>query len=207
MIIKQLSTGPLAVNCFIIGDPETKQAVVVDPGGNVPNILAALAAEGLTCKTIFNTHTHFDHIGGNAELKTATGAEIVTHPDEAPFLSQADQAARMFGLTAKPSPPADRTVRGGEELVIGNLKAKLLEMPGHSPCGLALAFDGHVFVGDALFAGGIGRTDFPGGSYEKLIEAIRDKLYALPDATIVYPGHGPTTTIGREKQFNPFVRA
>lgn len=206
MIIKQLPTGPLAVNTYIIGDEATKDAAVIDPGGSVPNILKVLEQNGLTCRMIFNTHSHFDHIGGNAELKQATGAELVIHPDEAPFLAGADAAARMFGLHTPPSPQADRTVVEGDVLKIGDLTGKLLGLPGHSPCGLAVVFDGHAFVGDALFNAGIGRTDFPGGSFEALINAIREKLFALPDDTIVYPGHGPITTIGHEKQTNPWLR-
>ena len=207
MIIRQLPTGPLAVNCFIIGDPETKEALVIDPGGNVGDILSVLAQDELKCKTILNTHTHFDHIGGNADLKDAVGAELVTHPDEAPFLQQADQAAQMFGLQTKRSPAADRTLVEGDTLSVGKYVGKLVEIPGHSPCGLALIFDGHAFVGDALFAGGIGRTDFPGGSFDALAKAIREKLYTLPDETIVYPGHGPNTTVGNEKRYNPWVKA
>ncbi|MDP8225696.1 MAG: MBL fold metallo-hydrolase [Candidatus Lernaella stagnicola] len=205
MIIKQLPTGPLAVNCFIVGDLDTKEAIVIDPGGSVDNIVSALAEHELQCKIIFNTHTHFDHIGGNADLKDITGAELITHPKEAPFLQQADQAALMFGLRTKSSPPADRTVVEGDTIVVGKYEGVLVEIPGHSPCGLALIFPGHAFVGDALFAGGIGRTDFPGGSHDALIGAIRDKLYTLPDDTIVYPGHGPNTTIGHEKRTNPWV--
>jgi hydroxyacylglutathione hydrolase len=204
MIIKHLETGPLAVNCFIVGDETTRQAMVIDPGGHVPRILALLKEEGLTCAMIFNTHTHFDHIGGNAELKAKTGAELVTHPDEAAHLGNVAMEAMLFGMTVPESPPADRTVKEGDTLTIGALSGKIVELPGHSPCGIALLFPGHAFVGDALFAGSIGRTDFPGGSFAALTGSIREKLFVLPEETVVYPGHGPNTTIGREKRTNPF---
>jgi glyoxylase-like metal-dependent hydrolase (beta-lactamase superfamily II) len=204
MIIHRLEAGPLATNCYIIGDEATRDAAVIDPGGDVPLILAALQEERLTCKTIFNTHTHFDHIGGNAELKAKTGAEIVTHREEAKQLSHAGSAAAMFGMRVPDSPPADRLVAEGDELAVGNLRGKIIELPGHSPAGLAVLFPGHAFVGDALFAGSIGRTDFPGGSFPLLISNIREKLFVLPDKTIVWPGHGPDTTIGQEKRYNPF---
>lgn len=204
MILKHLEAGPLATNCYILGCEETKQAMVIDPGGDVPRILAILKKEDLTCVTIFNTHTHFDHIGGNAALKEATGAELVTHPEEAKYMGSVSESAQLFGLRVPPSPPADRTVVEGEEMTIGLLKGTILELPGHSPCGIALVLPGHAFAGDALFAGSIGRTDFPGGSFAALTTAIRDKLFTLPDATIVWPGHGPQTTIGREKMTNPF---
>ncbi len=204
MIIRRLEAGPLATNCYIIGDEATKEAVVVDPGGDVPLILAALKEDGLTCKTIFNTHTHFDHIGGNGELKAKTGAELVTHPREAQELGRAGAAASMFGMRVPESPPADRTVVEGDVLEIGDLRGDIVELPGHSPTGVALLFPGNAFVGDALFAGSIGRTDFPGGSFKALIAGIRAKLFTLPDDTVVWPGHGPETTIGREKRTNPF---
>jgi glyoxylase-like metal-dependent hydrolase (beta-lactamase superfamily II) len=204
MIIRHLEAGPLAVNCYIIGDETTKDAIVVDPGGDVPLILALLKEEGLTCRIIFNTHTHFDHIGGNAELKKKTGAELVTHPLEAKHLGNASAGAMLFGMRVPNSPGADRTVVEGDTLTVGSLTADLVELPGHSPAGLALLYPGHAFVGDALFAGSIGRTDFPGGSFTALTGSIRDKLFVLPDDTLVYPGHGPKTTIGREKRSNPF---
>lgn len=204
MIIRHLEAGPLAVNCFIVGDEATRRAMVIDPGGDVPHILALLKDADLTCVTIFNTHTHFDHIGGNAELKAATGAELVTHPDEAARLGHVNAEAMLFGMAVPESPPADRTVVEGDRLIVGELTGEIVELPGHSPCGLAILYPGHAFVGDALFAGSIGRTDFPGGSFARLTAAIREKLFVLPDDTVVWPGHGPRTTIGREKRTNPF---
>jgi len=204
MILKKLETGPIAVNTYIIGDEATKKAMVVDPGGDVPKILMALAQDKLTCEMIFNTHTHWDHVGGNGELKKSTGAPIVTHADEAPFLSHLGEAASMFGMHAPDSPPADRLVKEGDVLKIGELEFKVIELPGHSPCTVGLLIPGYAIVGDTLFAGSIGRTDFPGGDYAALIKNIREKLFTLPDATIVLSGHMSQTTIGREKSYNPF---
>ncbi len=204
MVVIQLETGPLAVNTYIVGDEKTKEAMVIDPGGDVPAILSALAKQGLTCKLIFNTHTHWDHIGGNGELKKATGATLVTHADEAPDLANAPVQASFFGMNVPPSPGADRLVGEGDVLKVGGIEMKVIELPGHSPCGLGLLFDKFAIVGDALFAGSIGRTDFPGGDLNTLLDNIRRKLFTLPDETVVLSGHGPRTTVGREKKFNPF---
>jgi hydroxyacylglutathione hydrolase len=206
MILKMMETGPLMVNTYIVGDETTREAAVVDPGGDVDKILLALAEDKLKCVMIVNTHTHFDHIGGNAELKKATGAELVTHPDEARGLAQSGDAARLFGFTSISSPAPDRLVKEGETLKIGNLTARVVRMRGHSPCGIALVFDAEnvAIVGDALFAGSIGRCDLPGGDMEQLLEDIRQGLFTLNDDMKVLPGHGPVTTVGREKRFNPF---
>lgn len=206
MIVKILETGPLMVNTYVVGDEETRDAVVIDPGGDEDKILVALAKNRLKCTMIFNTHAHFDHIGGNAGLKKATQAEIVIHPEEGKMLSETENSARFFGMKVPPSPPPDRFVKAGDIIKIGNLTGRIVELRGHSPCGVGLVFEKErvVFVGDALFAGSIGRTDFPGGSFELLIGDIRENLFTLPDDAAVYPGHGPPTTIGKEKRFNPF---
>lgn len=204
MILKQLATGPIQVNTYVVGDEATKKAMVVDPGGHVPQIMQILKAEGLTCELIFNTHTHWDHVGGNGELKEKTGAPIVTHPDEAMTLGSEETQARMFGLSVPSSPPADRTVSEGDLIEVGEMKFKVIELPGHSPCGVGLVIDGYVFAGDSLFLGSIGRTDFPGGDLQTLLTNIRNKIFTLPDDTVVLTGHGPATSVGREKSTNPF---
>jgi glyoxylase-like metal-dependent hydrolase (beta-lactamase superfamily II) len=204
MILMELETGPLQVNTYIVGDEKTKEAMVVDPGGDVPKILTALAKHGLTCKMIFNTHTHWDHTGGNAELKRVTGAPIVTHADEAAALGSAAEQASFFGMSVPSSPPADQLVKEGDTVQVGALSLKVIELPGHSPCGLGLLIGKFAIVGDALFAGSIGRTDFPGGDLHTLLDNIRRKLFTLPDDTVVLSGHGPRTTVGQEKKFNPF---
>jgi len=205
-IVKRLETGPLMVNTYIIGDRDAGEAIVVDPGGHVPRILEALEADGLTCKYIFNTHSHWDHTGGNAELKKATGAPLVIHEDEAPLLENSSTMAQLFGAFVPDSPPADTFVKEGDVLTVGSVELRVIELPGHSPVGLGLVFDEAVVVGDSLFAGSIGRTDFPGGDYELLIRMVEEKIFALPDDTLVLPGHGPETTVGREKRFNPFFQ-
>lgn len=206
MILKSLETGPLMVNCYIVADDTTREAAVIDPGGDAPAILDALREDDLKCVMVVNTHTHFDHIGGNAALVAALGVELITHADEAHGLARADGAAMAFGMPSPKSPEASRFVKEGDVLEIGGLRARIVELRGHSPCGIGLVFDEQkcAIVGDALFAGSIGRTDLPGGNGPQLLADIRDKLFTLPDETLVCPGHGPTTTIGREKRFNPF---
>jgi hydroxyacylglutathione hydrolase len=206
MILKSLETGPLLVNTFIVGDEKTKEAAVIDPGGDVDRILMVLAENQLKCIFIINTHTHFDHIGGNVELKNVTGAPLVTHPDEVSGLARSEEAARLFGYDIPSSGSPDRLVRAGDVIKVGSLSLRVVEIRGHSPCGIALILDDQkiAFVGDSLFAGSIGRTDFAGGNMGFLLSDVRDNLFTLPDDTVVYPGHGPATSIGREKKFNPF---
>lgn len=208
MIVKSLEAGPLMVNCYIIADDKTGQAMVVDPGGSAQEIAKFLKDSVLTCQMIVNTHTHWDHIGGNSELKEITDAQIITHEKEAPMLQNASVQGKLFGINVSDSPPADKTVAEGDVLTLGEMSFRVIELPGHSPCGVGLVFadekDDYVIVGDSLFAGSIGRTDFPGGDYNLLLQVIRDKIFTLPDQTIVLPGHGPATTVEREKRFNPF---
>ncbi len=208
MIFKYLETGPILVNTYIIGDEETKEAVVVDPGGDVDRILMILAENQLTAKKIINTHTHFDHTGGNAELHRATGAPIMVHPSEAKMLSAMSGMAQGFGIKSEPSPHAEGTLEEGDVVKVGSIDLEVLHTPGHSPGGISLVVKGKkmVLVGDTLFQFSIGRTDFPGASYEVLINSIKTKLYPLGDDCQVYPGHGPPTLIGREKKVNPFLQ-
>lgn len=193
-------------NCYILGCEETREAVVIDPGDEADRILQVLADENLKLKYIINTHGHFDHVGANKEMKAATGADILIHSFDEPMLSHLSQAARQFGLDGvENSPPSDRAIDDGDEITFGNITLKVIHMPGHSRGGIALHTDAVVFVGDSLFAGSIGRTDLPGGDYRTLISSIKEKLFLLPDDTMVYTGHGPRTTIKAEKISNPFV--
>ena len=217
MILKMLEVGPLMVNCYIVGDEEAKLAAVFDPGGNVDQILKVLAEDGLTVKYIINTHTHWDHVGGNAGLAEVTSAPILTHKEEAPALEQASLHASAFGAKTENS-KAGQFVAEGDTIELGSLKFQVLDVRGHSPAGLAFVTEGEIEIdgkkqaaklcicGDALFAGSIGRTDFPGGDYDLLIKNIKDKIFTLGDETLVLSGHGPVTTVGREKQYNPFFR-
>jgi len=205
MIIKALAVGPIMANCFILGCEQTKAAVVIDPGDEADRILMALAEEKLTVKHIINTHGHFDHVGANKPLKDATGADIMIHAADAHMLEQLSAAASSFGLACENSPPPDQMLNEGDQITFGNLSLKVLHTPGHTPGGISLHNDGCVFVGDTLFAGSIGRTDFPGGDYDTLISSIQNKLFPLGDDVRVFTGHGPETSIGTERQYNPFA--
>jgi len=204
VILKHLLVGPLQVNCYILGCERTRQAAVIDPGGDVDRILMALAKDELRLVYIINTHGHFDHTGGNKGLKDATGAQLLIHRADAPMIMQQGSGGTAWGMAIENSPSPDRYVEEGDVITFGDVSLKVLHTPGHSGGGIALATDRMVFVGDALFAGSIGRTDFPGGDYEGLIEGVRTKIFTLGDDVVVYPGHGPQTTVGEEKQHNPF---
>lgn len=205
MFIETLAVGPLQVNCFIVACEQSRKAAVIDPGDDGAYILAAVEDAGLSVEMIVNTHGHFDHIGANRLLVERTGAPLLIHAADQPLLARAAEHAAKYGLPAVPSPEPTRTVADGERLTLGELTLEVIHVPGHSPGGIALLADGHLFCGDALFAGSIGRTDLPGGDHETLIAGIRSRLLVLPDETVVHTGHGPDTTIGREKMMNPFV--
>ncbi len=217
MILKMLEAGPLMVNCYIVGDEATKEAAVFDPGGDVEKILKALDQDGLKAKYIVNTHSHWDHVGGNGQLQEATGAAILTHRDEAPDLQSTSSNAAHFGTDAADS-VASQFIEEGDVVQVGSIRFDVLELRGHSVASLGFVFEGElemeggkqttkaVICGDALFAGSIGRTDFPGSSLNLLLKNIRAKVFTLPPETLVLPGHGPTSTVGREKQFNPFFQ-
>lgn len=217
MILKTMEVGSILVNCYIVADEETKEAAVFDPGGHVPRILEILAEDDLKTKYIINTHAHFDHVGGNQELRDKTGAPILIHRDEGPGLLAAGERAALYGLTGMPS-KADRFIEEGDTLEIGSIHFEIMELRGHSYTGLGFLFEGEIELdevrerrqilisGDILFAGSIGRTDFPGGNLEVILENIRTKIFTLPDETLVLSGHGPVTTVGQEKRYNPFLR-
>lgn len=205
MIIKDLTVGPIMANCFILGCDTTKEAVVIDPGDESNRILMALAGLKLKVKYIINTHGHFDHVGANKKIKDATGADLLIHSLDVPMLAHLSASASAWGLQSDDSPPPDRTIKDGDEIKFGNIILKVIHTPGHTPGGISLYSDGFVFVGDTLFAGSIGRTDFPGGDFDTLISSIRKKLFVLGDDVRVFSGHGPETTIGDEKRHNPFV--
>lgn len=205
MIVTGLPTGPLEVNCYLLGCKATRKAAVIDPGGNVNEILQLLTHHRLTPIMVINTHGHFDHVGGNSELIAATGCELMIHRDDASLLQQANEHAALFGLKTKLSPEPTKFLDEGEIIVVGELTIQVIHTPGHSPGGICLHVKDYLFVGDTLFSGSIGRTDLPGGDHQQLIRHIKEKLLCLADSTKVCPGHGPMTTIGQERHHNPFL--
>lgn len=206
MIIHTLLVGLIQTNCYLIGDGATQEGAVIDPGGDPDLILAAIKAEGLAIRYILNTHAHFDHIAANKPLLAATGALLALHPADVELLATGG-GGRWFGLPSISSSNPNVELSDGQELAVGGLRLKVLHTPGHSPGHVAfyLSEEGALFSGDALFQNGIGRSDLPGGDYATLIATIRRKLLTLPDETVVYPGHGPATTIGAERRHNPFL--
>jgi glyoxylase-like metal-dependent hydrolase (beta-lactamase superfamily II) len=207
LIIATLPVGMIQTNCYIAGCEETKEGAIIDPGGHPERILAEVERRGLAIKAVLNTHAHFDHTDANGALVQATGAPLALHPLDQPLL-KASGGAAMFGLQADPSPPPDLDLHDGDELEIGTLRFRVLHTPGHTPGHVCFyeAEQGVLFDGDVLFYRGIGRTDLPGGNWQQLMDSIQQVLFALPDQTVVYSGHGPATTIGEEKQLNPWIR-
>lgn len=201
MDILTLPMTPFVTNCFVVRD--ANEALIIDPGDVTEELLRAI--KDYTVKTVVNTHCHCDHCGGNAEIIKRTGAELVCHEAELPLLRALPQQGMMFGVPFPPSPDPDRFIREGDTIRVGSVTFDVREAPGHSPGHIILVGDGFVIGGDVLFAGSIGRTDLPGGSYPQLIESIKTKLLTLPDDTVVYNGHGPETTIGIERRTNPFL--
>jgi len=206
MIIRTIPVGMTQTNCYIVGCEETQKGVIIDPGGHPRRILAALKKSGLTISYVLNTHCHFDHMGANADIVAATGAHLALHAAELPILKERGGAA-LFGVPMKESPMPDMELEPEQKLDVGELCFEVLHTPGHSPGGVTfyLEREGVAFGGDTLFSGGIGRTDLPGGDMEALMHSIRKVLFALPDNTVIYPGHGPKTTVGREKTHNPWL--
>jgi glyoxylase-like metal-dependent hydrolase (beta-lactamase superfamily II) len=209
MILKVFPVGVLQCNCVILGDPVTHQALVVDPGDESDAVLAALRADGLTCTAILNTHTHIDHVGANLALQEATGAKLMLHEADVPlYRNLSEQARWLRGILPEPKlARVDEHLAQGDEVAAGGLTTQVLHTPGHTPGSLCFHLEGQQLLlsGDTLFAGGIGRTDLWGGDFDQEIESIRTRLLALEDRTRVIPGHGPETTIGRERRANPFL--
>ncbi len=206
MIIEVIVLPGLATNCYLVGCEKTRETAVIDPGEEPQTILKRIKAAGLKAKYIINTHGHADHIMANGEIKKATGAQILIHEEDAPYLTDPHKSlVEIMGYNVR-VPEADKLLKEGDVIHIGTtVKLEVLHTPGHTPGGISLVTDKVIFSGDTLFAGSIGRTDLPGGSYEQLIESVKGKLLKLGDDFIVYPGHGPTTTLGEERVSNPFL--
>lgn len=206
MILERIVVGPFEVNCYIFGDAKTKEVLVVDPGEDFPVIWGTIQKAEYKIKGIVLTHGHADHIGAVAELKNKTLAPIYIHPEDKEMLTDPKLNRSIYWGVAITAPPADRFLKEGEILKIGSLSLKVIHTPGHTPGGVCLEHDKILFSGDTLFAGSIGRTDFPGSSFQSLIDSIKKKLLILPDEVEIYPGHGPSSTIGEERVSNPFLQ-
>lgn len=207
MFLKTVEVTGFYTNCYIIACDATGEAAIIDPGGEPERILKVVRDGQLQVRYIINTHGHIDHIAANGRVKEATGAEILIHAADAPYLLDERKNLRLYLPEARGSlPPADRTLNEGDLISIGTtVKLTVLHTPGHTPGGICLVGDGLIFTGDTLFAGSIGRTDLPGGSYDTLIRSIREKLLVYPDEMVIYPGHGPSSSLGVERATNPFL--
>ena len=205
-LFDHLVVGPLQCNCYIVGDPETKQAIVIDPGDDADALVASLNARGLQVTAIVATHAHFDHVLAAERLRELTGAPFYLHDADRPLLDWLQESGRYFlGLELGPPPEVDSSAGEGDRLVAGAVELEVLHTPGHSPGSISLIAPGVVFSGDTLFAGSVGRTDLPGGDTDALVKAVKAKLFPLGEEIHVLPGHGPATTLGREMRTNPFV--
>ena len=208
VIRKTFPVPPLGCNCSIIGDPVTKQAIVVDPGGAHERILREVQQLGLTVTHILHTHAHLDHFLASGEMKKATGATLCLHQDDLDLWKMLEVQCEFFGVAYVPVPLPDYWLKDGEKLLVGQVSAVALHTPGHTPGSMSFHFPGDnlVLAGDTLFRGSIGRTDLWGGDFGAIEQSIRERLYTLEDATIVVTGHGPETEIGLEKETNQFIR-
>jgi hydroxyacylglutathione hydrolase len=204
MIIRKLVVGPYASNCYIVGSEATKAGMIIDPGAEAKEIIRTVEKLGLKIKLIVLTHRHPDHVGAAAQVKAATGAPMASHAECARYLPQSP--SYVFEEPFEGAPKPERLLADGDMIDIGDLHFKVLHTPGHTPCGISLYGEGHVFTGDTLFNYGIGRYDLIDGDYDALIKGIKIKLLTLPPDTIVHPGHGPDSTIGTEIRANTFLR-
>ncbi len=216
LIHEILPVGLLQCNCSIVGDPETREALVIDPGDEVERILEVLERHKLKVRAIVNTHAHIDHVGGLRKVHDATGAPVLMHASDLELYRHLDVQAAWIGMRAPERTEVDALLRDGDAVRWGRFEARVLHTPGHTPGSVCLylpagslpekdAAPGTLFAGDTLFAGSIGRTDLWGGSFKDIMRSLQEKLLALPDETLVYPGHGPATSIGHEREHNPFL--
>lgn len=208
VILKTFPVPPLGCNCSILGDPVTKQAIVIDPGGASSQILKIVQSLGLTVVSILHTHAHFDHFLASGEMKQATGATLCLHQDDLELWEMLEAQCRLFGVCYRPVPLPEHWLSDEEKIVVGGLEGVALHTPGHTPGSMSFHFPAEqlLLAGDTLFQGGIGRTDLWGGDYEAIERSIRERLYTLQEDTRVITGHGPETHIGVEREMNPFVR-
>jgi glyoxylase-like metal-dependent hydrolase (beta-lactamase superfamily II) len=207
MIHEILPVGPLQCNCSVVGDEESREALVIDPGDEVEEVLALVRRHRLTVKQIIITHAHIDHVGGAMKLKRATGAPILLNQNDYELLEMLDEQAAWVGMARPGAVTVDADLADAGTVRAGQLRATVMHTPGHTQGRVCLYFEPEkkLIAGDTLFAGSIGRTDLPGGSFPKIMQSLRDRVLALPDETLVVPGHGPLTTIGKERVSNPFL--
>jgi glyoxylase-like metal-dependent hydrolase (beta-lactamase superfamily II) len=212
MILETAAVGPFFKNGYVVGCEATSKAILIDPGDEIEHLLDVIRTRALSVAHILLTHAHVDHVSGVAEARRALGAPIWLHRDDLSLYQNAVRAGMMFGLTVEEPPPVDRYYDGEGPITFGRYSVRVVHTPGHCPGGVCLAVTKTeapgtpaLFVGDTLFAGSIGRTDLPGGDYQTLLTSITEVLFAFPDEAVVYSGHGPETTIGRERRTNPFV--
>ncbi len=207
MIHEIIPVGPLQCNCSVVGDESTREAMVIDPGDEINEIMALVQKHGLTVKQIVITHAHIDHVGGAMKLRQLTGAPILLNQNDYALLKMLDVQAAWVGMATPGKVEIDQPLAEGDKLRAGSLEAAVLHTPGHTEGSVCLYFPAErkLIAGDTLFAGSIGRTDLPGGSFEKIMSSLHQRVLALPDETLVVPGHGPLTTIGDERESNPFL--
>jgi len=211
MVIRQLCVGKMAVFCYLVGDEETKTCALIDPAAETGKILSMAEKEGFQVSHVINTHGHSDHTTGNADIIHLTGAKLLIHRDDSDRLNRVLHRAFSRILGGKGSPKADIVLQEGDVIQLGKIALQVIHTPGHTAGSICLYSDGHIFTGDTLFVGAVGRTDLPGGSHKQLLDSVHKKIYSLPDDTIIWPGHdygpSPHSTVSREKKTNPFTRS
>jgi len=208
MILETFPVGPLQCNCTLLGDEETREAIVIDPHDEIGRIHRRITTTGLSLKKILITHAHIDHVGGALRLKALTGAPIYLNENDLPLLQMMAAQAAWLGVDSPETAPPDEPLNDGQRVGLANYPAQIIHTPGHTQGSICLYFAPlkMILAGDTIFAGSIGRTDLPGGNPEQIIDSIHSRLLTLPDDTKVVPGHGPTTTIGAERKTNPFLQ-
>ena len=205
MKYETLVVGALETNCYLVYCPENMECAVVDPGAESEEIFRLITKKGLKPIIVLNTHGHVDHVGANRDIKERFNIPLCIHSADKPMLEKSQHSELALFLEAKDSPAPDRLLKEGDKIRIGKSFLEVIHTPGHSPGSVSFLGDGFILSGDTLFSGGVGRTDFPGGSWKELENSIKNKILTLPDETIILPGHGPSTTVGQEKASNPFI--